>query len=315
MSAGAPSVAPLRPTQRALLELGQRLRAAGYAFTTITPASHARVNARAEGANARSLRDVFGWNRPFAPEVLPAPIFEAAVRAEALTEEAGLHRSRVRFSTLGADLFVHSGFPTTEPDAVFFGPDTYRYARYLRQHARTARRVVDVGCGSGAGAIVLRDRCEQLTLADINPRAIDFAAVNAALNEAGSVEVVQSDVLRGVPGAVDLVVSNPPFLVDELERAYRHGGGALGAGLSVRIVAGSIARLSPGGRLVLYTASAIVDGEDTFGAAIAPLLDRDDVRATYEEIDPDVFGEELDRAVYRRVDRLAVVGLVVDRVV
>ena len=31
----------------------------------------------------------------------------------------------------------------------------------------------------------------------------------------------------------------------------------------------------------------------------------------YEEIDPDVFGEELDRQAYAHADRIAVVGLTV----
>jgi len=36
------------------------------------------------------------------------------------------------------------------------------------------------------------------------------------------------------------------------------------------------------------------------------------VRFDYEEIDPDVFGEELERAPYDRADRIAVVGVTID---
>jgi hypothetical protein len=38
------------------------------------------------------------------------------------------------------------------------------------------------------------------------------------------------------------------------------------------------------------------------------------VRLAYTEIDPDVFGEELDRPPYDRADRIAVVGVTVDRI-
>ena len=62
---------------------------------------------------------------------------------------------------------------------------------------------------------------------------------------------------------------------------------------------------------MLYTASAIVDGVDTFWQAVKPLLAEDKHVIHYEEIDPDVFGEELQRQAYQTVDRLAVVGLVV----
>jgi hypothetical protein len=36
------------------------------------------------------------------------------------------------------------------------------------------------------------------------------------------------------------------------------------------------------------------------------------VRFTYEEIDPDVFGEELEYSPYDRADRIAVVGVTID---
>ena len=101
--------------------------------------------------------------------------------------------------------------------------------------------------------------------------------------------------------------SNPPYLVDDAARLYRDGGGRFGEQLSVEIVRQSIERLPRGGRLILYTASAIVDGIDTFAAAVQPLLAGMDYR--YEEIDPDVHGEELERRAYESADRLAVVGL------
>src|SRR5438105_7016775 len=77
-------------------------------------------------------------------------------------EVAGpLFRSNVRFSTLGDQLFVHSGFPTEQADAVFFGPDTYRFARFIRHSLGSMKRpgnlrrlrILDIGAGSGAGGI------------------------------------------------------------------------------------------------------------------------------------------------------------------
>lgn len=54
----------------ALLKLGNRLRADGYRFTCVTPATQARVDARDDAQQARTLRDVFGWSRPFAASLL-----------------------------------------------------------------------------------------------------------------------------------------------------------------------------------------------------------------------------------------------------
>ena len=284
-----------------LARLGGLLRSAGYRFTTITPESHERVNARSGNERARSLRDVFGWSRPFDRDLLPKEMFALLEEAQALTPDG---RSRVRFSTARDLLFVHSAFPTTAADSVFFGPDTYRYLDLLRRLRPSGRRAVDVGCGTGAGGILVAGQCERVILADINRKALEFAAINAEINGVRNVEIVESDILRGVPDPIDLVVSNPPYLIDDDARIYRDGRGAFGEGLSIEIVRQSLDRLGPGGRLILYTASSIVDGRDTFREALPSMP-----AFSYEELDPDVFGSELSRPAYATADRIAVVAL------
>jgi SAM-dependent methyltransferase len=260
------------------------------------------------GGAARDLRDVFGWSLPFEEPLLPSRVRALLAESGALVREGERLRSGVRYSSLGDGLFVHSAYPTREADAVFFGPDTYRYCALLESRVEGARRCVDVGAGCGAGGIILAPRCESVVLCDVNSRALRLAEVNAALAGVGSkITTVRSDVLAGVEGGFDLVVANPPYLADEMHRAYRDGGGALGADLSVRIAREALERLPRGGGLVLYTASAIVDGEDLLLRALLPHLRG--TRFDYRELDPDVFGEELDRAAYRNVERIAVVAL------
>jgi release factor glutamine methyltransferase len=299
----------------ALLELGRSLREQGYAFVTPTPETHRRVNQRAEQREAwlaRDLRDVFGWSRPFRPDLLPARLQSLLEASGELTQDGELVRSRVRFSTLRGLLLVHSAFPTSSADSVFFGPDTYRFCALLERWAPRAQRAVDVGCGSGAGGLCLLGKAASIVLADINPRALALAEVNAAL--AGiEAERVQSDVLASVDGPLDLIVANPPYMRDPGARMYRDGGGAHGEGLSVRIVRESLARLSHGGKLIVYTGSAIVAGRDSFHDAVQPVLQEAAVNFTYEELDPDVFGEELSEPGYEQVERIAAVGLKVVR--
>lgn len=303
----------------ALLQLGRRLQADGYRFITPTPLTHERVNQRPGNERARTLRDVFGWSRPFAPGLISVDEQRQLQDAQVLEAHDGLLYSRVRWSSLDGLLFAHSRFPTQANDAVFFGPDSYRFAQlvhaHLQQNFTAVHRAVDIGCGAGVGAIVIaRARREAEVLAlDINPLALRLSAVNAALAEVGNVEIAHSDLLKDVEGDFDLIVANPPYMADPAERAYRHGGGALGAGLSLRIVEQALPRLRPGGSLVLYTGVAMVDGRDPFLEALGAWRDSAQFGWTYKELDPDVFGEELLTPGYQDVERIAVVALVVTR--
>jgi release factor glutamine methyltransferase len=298
----------------ALASLLSELSTLGYRFVCVTPETHARVLERAGSKPARTLADVFGWNRAFHPDVLPQSLFELLKAAGACEPRPdGLWRSTLRVATVGHLAFAHSAFPTLEHDAVFFGPDSYRFARAIGQLDIAATRAVDIGCGTGVGGIVLSHGGElelPVVLADVNGRALELARVNA--DAAGvAAEVVHSDVLSGVSGKVDLIVANPPYLEDNAKRVYRDGGGVHGAGLSLRIVRESLARLAHdgGGTLLLYTGAAIVEGSDGFWTAIEPELQRYGARYSYEELDPDVFSSELARDAYADVERIAVVLL------
>jgi len=298
----------------ALFELGQALLAAGYQFLTITPASHRRVNGREGNERAHDLRGVFGWSRPFAEDTVPAAILALMRRAGVLRERAGSLCSAVRASTIGERLYFHSAYPTREEDAVFFGPDTYRYVAALKRSMdgmAPPRRAVDIGTGSGAGAIEVACRfpdCEAVG-ADINAFALSLAAVNARLAGAANVPTRHSDLLKDLDGGFDLVLSNPPYILDPSELRYRHGGGMHGAALSVDIVAAALARLRPGGTLLLYTGVAIVDGRDAFLDTIRPQLEARCGDWRYEELDPDIFGGQLDCEGYEDVERIAAVWL------
>lgn len=316
----------------ALVQLGQALKAAGYRFTTVTPATHARVVARDPGAAATGLRGVFGWSRPYSVSdpawsapALPGHVAELlersgiAVPAPDGESMPGRLRSALRCSTLDGQLYFHSAYPTSDTGAVFFGPDTYRYIRALRGEtaarerdgAPPPARIADLCCGAGPAAIVLAGRYPQAEVLaiDINRGALDLAQVNAALAGATNVRAVISDLLGAVDGGFDLITANPPYLLDSAQRSYRHGGGELGEGLAVRIIETALQRLNPGGALMLYTGVAIVDGQDVLLRRAAPLLDAAACSWRYEEIDPDVFGEELALPAYAGTERIAAVWL------
>jgi methylase of polypeptide subunit release factors len=185
----------------------------------------------------------------------------------------------------------------------------------LNERPMRATRIVDIGCGSGAGGIaaaraVSDDAEAEVLYTDINPEALLFAQVSARLAGLTRYRCLASDVLQAVPGPLDLVIANPPYMCDAQRRAYRHGGDGLGIALSLRIVAESLPKLAPGGRLVLYTGAPSIGGVDMLAQALEPLLAG--LRHDYVELDPDVFGSELQQPAYADVERIAVVGVVVN---
>lgn len=175
-------------------------------------------------------------------------------------------------------------------------------------------RALDIGCGAGPGGIALAQHAcvQELVLADINPRALVMPKANAAVAGMPATTML-SDLFDSVRGSFDCIVANPPYLNDTNARTCRHGGGDWGTGLSVRIVGESLARLSPGGSLLLYTGSPVVDDVDRFKVQVSALLQASGWHWTYRELDPDVFGEELANERYRDVERIAAIGLTVRR--
>jgi SAM-dependent methyltransferase len=315
----APAIEARSPAfdHEALVALLGALKACGYQFVTPTPATHRRVIGRSPHRKASSLREAFGWNLPFDPEILPTALYEAAMAADILEQIPGGLRSRLRAASLGEDIFLHSGFPCASEDAVFFGPDTYRFANFLRGQLggqATVGGAADLGAGSGAGATVLARLVspERLIATDINPLAITLARANLA---AAGVEadLRLAGAIEGLDDGLDLIVANPPFIADPAGRTYRDGGDMHGAKLSLDWALDGAKRLAPGGRLLLYTGSAIVEGKDALRAALAEGLDPGAYDLAYEELDPDIFGGQLSQPAYADVDRIAAVGAVVTR--
>jgi methylase of polypeptide subunit release factors len=307
----------------ALSALLDALRERGYRFITPTPATHARVLRRKETAS--DLRDVFGWSLPFERDAIDAEIAQLLEDAGALEARGDLFASTLRVSSLDDLLLLHSAYPTAARDAVFFGPDSYRFARFIEAELSLfapRKHLVDIGAGTGVGAIVAGRLLNgaKLTLVDVNQAALALAQINvldasihAGLGgEAGAeVAFLQSDGLSEVGTELDAIIANPPYIADPDHRAYRDGGGMHGGELSLRWAETAAERLTSGGVLLLYTGSAIVKGADRLKNALESTLSEFDV--TYREIDPDVFGEELEREDYADVERIAVVGVVAVR--
>jgi release factor glutamine methyltransferase len=122
-------------------------------------------------------------------------------------------------------------------------------------------RVLDVGVGSGAIALAIADEHPgaRVVGVDSSPRALELARDNHAhtgLN--GRVRLVEADLLAGVEGPFDLIVSNPPYVsedeYDSLQpeiRLYEPYEAVVGEGVGESVADQARALLRPGGKLVL----------------------------------------------------------------
>lgn len=320
MTAQVPhSQTPDSPAQEPLEKLLRHLYDHSYQFVTVTPTTHTLVNQRAGNAWANHLHDVFGWNRAFTKDIVGAEIFELMQIAGVLRPVDDGWQSLVRVSSIADKLFLHSCFPTESQDAVFFGPDTYRFINAMYSTLATlpgkVQRCVDIGTGSGVGAILLAEALPYAEIwgVDINEKALSFSSTNARAGSIANVHFQYSNLLHDLQGEFDLIIANPPYLVDPAARAYRHGSGPLGAQLSLDIVDAALTRLTPGGSLMLYTGVAIIDGHDPFLEAVKQMTKAAGCTYQYTEIDPDIFSEELSTDAYARADRIAAVWLLVNR--
>jgi len=103
-------------------------------------------------------------------------------------------------------------------------PDVYKpleneYA--CADYCREGDKVLDLGCGSGVGAVFCEPKAGELLAVDINPSAVKNTEENCRLSGLSNVVVKQSDMFSGVDGKFDLILANPPYIEAEFENNAR----------------------------------------------------------------------------------------------
>jgi release factor glutamine methyltransferase len=141
-------------------------------------------------------------------------------------------------------------------------PDTETLVEWALEHLPqgSTRRILDLGTGSGAVALALKDQRpeNQITAVDASPEALAVAQANAHRLHL-PVQCVLSDWMDAVPGPFELIVSNPPYvangdphlpaLAHEPQQALTSGADGLDD--LRQIIAQAPGRLTPGGWLLL----------------------------------------------------------------
>jgi release factor glutamine methyltransferase len=177
-----------------------------------------------------------------------------------LVKRQGRHaKSSVQISICRGQIVITDRLDYRFPDRVFpiFSDEGMLLSAVAKQVM--ARRVLDVGTGSGI--LGLQSAMEgSVTLAtDVNPRALCFAQVNALINGLDKrVQFCESDVYRAVPEqSYDLIVSNPPFAPVPVHSGFHvaGNGGSDGTRVIRRILSGAAERLHCRGVLLMTALS------------------------------------------------------------
>jgi len=113
---------------------------------------------------------------------------------------------------------------------------------------RPVRSVLDLGTGCGALALMAAAHADRVVGADTNPRALNFAALNARLNGVGNATFRLGSLFEPVADeAFDLIHCNPPFVISPSAALSYRDSGMPGDSVCERIVRAAPAHLNEGG--------------------------------------------------------------------
>lgn len=107
---------------------------------------------------------------------------------------------------------------------------------------------LDLGTGSGFLALHLAKQSETVVATDVNPRALHFAKLNAALANVSNIKFKKANVFQGLPrGHYNWIVGNLPFVISPESRFVYRDGGLQGDAFSAEVVKQAGAYLAPNG--------------------------------------------------------------------
>ena len=185
----------------------------------------------------------------------PVGEYEPTMSADRVEQLRRWHDEASReLHALGAHDVEYLGLCLHVPEQVFPPtPTSDLLGDEVRRWVRPGHRVLDMGCGAGANAILAAQITDDVVAVDVNPCAVDATQANAERNGVGPrVRCLESDVFAAVDGEFDVIVVDPPFRWfaprDLLERAFADEGyRTLG-----RFVDEVGRRLRPGGFVLLF---------------------------------------------------------------
>ena len=223
-------------------------------------------------------------------------------------------RARLRLSMHDGLLLAHDAYDeetrTLRPDHVLdVNPTTISLSNLtVRRHAR---RALEIGTGCGALALRAARHADHVIGTDTNPRALNVAVFNAAINGITNVEWRLGSLFDAVAGETfDLIFCNPPYVISPDSQFIFRDGGRRGDALCEEIVRRAPACLNDGG-FATFLVNWVVRANEEWSAPLRRwvagngcdswlMMSAAQDPATYAAIwtrsrDRDVYGTALDR--------------------
>jgi hypothetical protein len=196
-----------------------------------------------------------------------APLDLDAVRDLGLVEDGprGV-RACLRLSVHEGLVLAHDAYDeerrTLRPDHVLDVNPTTISLSNLTVRRRVAR-ALEIGTGCGALALVAARHAGHVVATDTNPRALNLAAFNAAINGITNVEWRLGSLFEAVAGErFDLIFCNPPYVISPDSQFIFRDGGRRGDALCEEIVRRAPEYLTAGGFATILINWAIRHGEE-----------------------------------------------------
>ena len=157
---------------------------------------------------------------------------------------------RVRILPIGKVLLASDGFSRDgddPPDYVATYTPTARVLDSLTPRPRVDR-ALDVGTGSGIHALLAAQHARHVIATDVNPRAIAYTELNAALNGLRNIECRQGSLFDPVEGETfDLITCNAPYVVSPEQRWVYRDSEFSEDEVSERVILAAAEHLNDGG--------------------------------------------------------------------
>jgi methylase of polypeptide subunit release factors len=141
-----------------------------------------------------------------------------------------------------------------------FSPTAYWLASLTPR--RRVRRALDIGTGNGVHALLAAGHAGSVVATDVNPRALAFTEISAALNGITNVETRLGSLFEPVAGEqFDLITCNAPYVISPERRWQYRDAGFPGDELSRRVVTEAAAHLADDGFAAVLV-SWLAESED-----------------------------------------------------